>query len=88
MEALSLWEKHRPAVSLLLTDLVMPRGMNGQELARRLVADQPQLKVIYVSGYSADIAGRDFQLRPGEFFIQKPYATDNLLATLRRFLDA
>ena len=87
-EALKLWQEYRRPVSLLLTDLVMPGGMNGQELARKLIAEQPQLKVIYVSGYSADIAGRDFQLRPGESFIQKPYATDNLLETIRRFLDA
>ena len=59
----------------------------ARKLARRLVAEQPQLKVIYVSGYSADIARRDFQLRPATSFIQKPYATDNLLETIRRFLD-
>ncbi len=87
MEALARWPEHRGRVALLLTDLVMPGGMNGQELARQLVAEQPQLKVIYVSGYSADIAGRDFQLRLGESFIQKPYATDHLLETIRRFLD-
>ena len=88
IEALRLWQDHGKPVALLLTDLVMPGGLTGQELARRLVAEQPQLKVIYVSGYSADIAGRDFQLRPGESFIQKPYATDELLETIRRFLDA
>ena len=86
-EALSLWENNRATVSLLLTDLVMPGGLNGQELARRLQAEKPDLKVIFASGYSAEIAGRDFRLLPGEAFINKPFATDFLLETIRRFLD-
>jgi FixJ family two-component response regulator len=74
-------------VALLLTDLVLPGGLGGQELGRRLAVEQPGLKVIFASGYSADIAGRDFQLRPGEAFVQKPFAMDHLLETIRRCLD-
>jgi DNA-binding NtrC family response regulator len=44
--------------------------------------------VIYTSGYSADFAGREFQLGAQEAFIQKPFATDDLLVTIRRLLDA
>ena len=87
VEALQRWEDNRGTVALLLTDLVMPGGMSGQELARQLVANQPQLKVIYTSGYSADIAGREFQLRPGEAFLQKPCPTAQLVETVRRSLD-
>jgi PAS domain S-box-containing protein len=87
MEALDIWQKNSETVSLLLTDLVMPGAVNGRELARRLVAMQPQLKVIYVSGYSADTAGREFELHQGEVFIQKPFATEHLLEAVRRCLD-
>jgi CheY-like chemotaxis protein len=86
VEALQCWEKNRGLVALLLTDLVMPGGISGQELARRLVLKQPHLRVIYSSGYSADTGGKDFQLRPGEAFIQKPYPTETLLETIRRCL--
>jgi PAS domain S-box-containing protein len=86
-EALQRWEHHPGTVALLLTDLVMPGGMSGQELARQLVAQQPQLKVIYTSGYSAEIAGREFQMRPGEAFLQKPCPTAQLVETVRRSLD-
>jgi PAS domain S-box-containing protein len=86
-EALKLWRAHRDTVALLLTDLVMPGGLGGLELGRRLKAEQPGLKVIFASGYSADIAGRDFNLQPGEAFVQKPFATDHLLETIRRCLE-
>jgi CheY-like chemotaxis protein len=56
-EALNVWQTHRKDVSLVLTDLVVPGGLSGQQLARRLQADRPKLKVLYVSGYSADLAG-------------------------------
>jgi PAS domain S-box-containing protein len=85
--ALQLWQAHRSAVALLLTDLVMPGALGGQELGRRLKAERPDLKVIYASGYSADIAGQDFQLQPGEAFVQKPFAKEHLLETIRRCLD-
>jgi len=87
VEALQRWEEHRGTVALLLTDLVMPGGMSGQQLAGQLVAMQPQLKVIYTSGYSAEIAGREFELRPGEAFIQKPCPTAQLVETVRQSLD-
>jgi len=87
IEALAVWREQRETVKLLVTDLVMPAGLSGQELARQLQAAQPNLKVIFISGYSAEIAGRELQLRGGERFIQKPFATDHLLETVRRSLD-
>jgi PAS domain S-box-containing protein len=86
-EALKLWSEQGAAVALLLTDLVMPGAMGGQELARRLLAEQPRLKVIYTSGYSVETAGRELHLRPGERFIQKPYNPEALLQTIRESLD-
>ena len=85
--ALQLWQAHRSTVALLLTDLVMPGDLGGQALGRRLRAEQPDLKVIFASGYSSDIAGQDIQLQPGEAFVQKPFATDHLLETIRRCLE-
>jgi PAS domain S-box-containing protein len=87
-EALSLWPEHRGVVALLLTDLVMPGGLSGQELGRRLRADQPELNIIFTSGYSAEIAGRELPLGGGEKFIQKPYAPSQLLKVVRDSLDA
>ena len=86
-EALEVWQKHRTSVALLLTDLVMPGELGGRELGRRLRAERPGLKVIFVSGYSADIAGRDFQLQSGEAFVQKPFDAEQILETIRRCLD-
>jgi PAS domain S-box-containing protein len=85
-EALTLWPEHRASVALLLTDLVMPGAVGGQELAGRLQAEQPQLRVVYTSGYSVEMAGRELHLRPGEKFIQKPYNPDDLLKILRETL--
>jgi PAS domain S-box-containing protein len=87
IEALKLWQEHGGAAALLLTDLVMPASMSGQELARQLRAEHAQLKVIYISGYSTGIAGQELQLRKGERFIQKPFGPDQLLGTIRQCLD-
>jgi nitrogen-specific signal transduction histidine kinase/ActR/RegA family two-component response regulator len=87
MEALDLWRTHGQDVALLLTDLVMPGGMTGYELARQLQSGQSKLKTIYMSGYSAEIAGREIELRPGEMFIQKPCAAGQLFEAIRRSLD-
>jgi two-component system cell cycle sensor histidine kinase/response regulator CckA len=86
--ALELWRKHRDTVALLLTDLVMPSGLSGQQLAARLRAERPQLKVIFTSGYSAEIVGRQLALGAAENFVQKPAAPEHLLETVRRCLDA
>jgi CheY-like chemotaxis protein/two-component sensor histidine kinase len=88
LEALSLWQSQGPGrVALLVIDIVMPGGMSGNEVARQLQRAQPNLKIIYISGYSAEIAGRELQLRPGENFIQKPFVTHQLLEIVRRSLD-
>jgi FixJ family two-component response regulator len=71
----------------LLTDLIMPGNMNGRELAEKLCTEAPDLKVIFTSGYSADIVGRDFKLEPDLNFLQKPYHPHTLALTVRRCLD-
>jgi two-component system cell cycle sensor histidine kinase/response regulator CckA len=72
---------------LLFTDLVMPDGMNGKELAEKLVRESPTLKVIYTSGYSADIVDKDFPLVEGVNFLSKPYEAHKLAETIRCLLD-
>jgi len=86
-EALELWRANRDAVALLLTDLVMPGGVSGQELAHQLERENPRLKVVFMSGYSVEIAGRELQLRPGENFLQKPFVPAKLLHIIRQSLD-
>ncbi|HEY1790358.1 MAG TPA: PAS domain S-box protein [Verrucomicrobiae bacterium] len=85
--ALEVWEQHKNEISLVLTDLVMPNNMNGRELAEKLWAQSPGLKVIFTSGYSADIVGKDFKLEPELNFLQKPYQPQTLALTIRRCLD-
>ncbi len=87
MEALRVWDQHQGLVHLLLTDIMMPEGISGLELATRLRDRSPQLRVIFTSGYSGDVAGRQLHLQEGENFIQKPFAPQRLLETVRRCLD-
>jgi CheY-like chemotaxis protein len=77
--ALPVWEKHRAEIEILFTDVVMPDGINGLELAQRLEKEKPSLKVIYASGYSAEVAGGDFTGRQGIDFIAKPYSPTDLV---------
>ena len=87
VEALQIWEQHSGPIHLLLTDIVMPEGISGRELATRLQERNARLRVIFTSGYSAEIAGRELALLPGQNFIQKPSAPLEILETVRRCLD-
>ncbi|WP_442887059.1 PAS domain S-box protein [Congregicoccus parvus] len=81
--ALETWSKHRARIRVLFTDIVMPDGLSGIELAKRIRTDAPGLPVVFASGYSADIAGREIDLGAGEHFIPKPFSPEQLLRTLR-----
>jgi PAS domain S-box-containing protein len=87
-KALQVWRESKDRINLLLTDLVMPNQMNGRELAERLWTERPRLKVIFTSGYSADVVGEDFVLRPGINYLQKPYHPHKLALAVRDYLDA
>jgi PAS domain S-box-containing protein len=86
-EALAVWENHRAEIHLLLTDLVMPGGMSGKELSERLRQENPKLKVIYTSGYSAEVVGKDFPLEEGVNFLAKPFPAQALAQTVRNCLN-
>ncbi len=85
-EAMEAAEKHGGRIDLLLTDLVMP-GMNGRELAERLVSAQPTLKVLYTSGYSGTILRDEDQEAIERSFLEKPYTWQNLARKVRSVLD-
>ncbi|MEP6619559.1 MAG: PAS domain S-box protein [bacterium] len=88
VQALRVWEEYTHPIHLLLTDIVMPEGISGRELADRLRQQNPELRIIFTTGYSAEIAGRELKLQPGQNFIQKPSAPMDLLETVRRSLDS
>jgi CheY-like chemotaxis protein len=87
VEALDVWNQHRDEIHLLLTDLVMPGGISGIELAGQLLETNPKLKVIYASGYSAEVASKDFPLKEGVNFLTKPFEAQKLAQTIRNILD-
>ncbi len=87
VEALAIWQKGLTTIDLLLTDLVMPEGVSGQELARQLQRDQPGLRVIFSSGYSRDLFGKNSFLNPDTNFLQKPYRLNILAEMIRHCLD-
>lgn len=85
--AIKVWEAHRAEIKLLLTDMVMPGGMSGRQLAEQLKKDDPNLKVIYTSGYSPGMAGKDIALLEGFNFLAKPYPPTRLAQVVRECLD-
>jgi CheY-like chemotaxis protein len=83
--ALEVWRQNRDAVRLLITDMVMPQGMSGKELAQRLLQENPALKIICVSGYSTEVAGKDLCLKEDVNFSPsrlKPAGSRRLCATV------
>jgi CheY-like chemotaxis protein len=88
LAALELWSEKKPHVDLLLTDMVMPDGISGWQLAEKLKAENPKLKVIYTTGYSPDLMGKDFVIKEGVNFLQKPYPPQKLVQTVRNGLES
>jgi PAS domain S-box-containing protein len=84
--ALKLWQEHQGEIQLLLTDMVMPGGLTGFNLAEKLRAEKPQLRVIYTSGYSTEIR-KAARLGAGAKFLQKPYSPSVLARLVRDSLD-
>ncbi len=85
-EALRLFEQHHGGIDLLLTDVIMPQ-MSGRDLAARLRAAQPTLKVLYMSGYTDDMLAHHGVLEPDVYLLPKPFAPDELGIKLREVLD-
>jgi CheY-like chemotaxis protein len=86
-EALEVWRQSASEIELLLTDLVMPDGISGLDLAERLLADRPGLKIIFNSGYSPIEINTKLLSRSQAHFLQKPYTHTTLTKTVRDCLD-
>ncbi len=84
-EALALVEGYPGKIDLLLTDVVLP-NMNGRELAQRVERLRPGLKVLFMSGYTADAFSKEELLSPDEAFLAKPFTTDALISRIDEVL--
>ncbi|MEI6207618.1 MAG: response regulator [Desulfuromonadales bacterium] len=85
-DAIRLASEHSDKMHLLMTDVVMPE-MNGKDLANKLQSLYPQLKCLYMSGYTANVIAHHGVLDAGVHFIQKPYSLPDLAAKVRDVLD-
>ncbi len=72
-QALETWGKHRKKIDLLLTDLILPDGMAGTELARILQESKPELRVLYTSGYNAERLAKELPQGTHVNLVQKPF---------------
>jgi PAS domain S-box-containing protein len=87
LEALQKWELLESNVALLFTDMVMPDGITGLQLAEKLRSRKPQLRIIITSGYSADLLQETDLAGKGIVFLPKPCRSPILAAAVRRALD-
>lgn len=86
-EALDNWQHRASEIDLLLTDMVMPEGVSGAELAKRLRAEHPGLKVVFTSGYTANEVNTQMLVKMKARYLQKPYSQDDLARTVRESLN-
>lgn len=86
VQALATWEKNKSQVNLLLTDMVMPDGVTGRELAKRLKDSKPSLNVIYTSGYDLEAEAKSDTLDGVARFLHKPYDMRKLLQVVHETL--
>ena len=85
-EAIRIAASHSGPIALLMTDVVLP-GMNGRQVADRIIATRPEIRVLFTSGYAEDVIAHHGVLDEGIAFIQKPYRVVELLAMVRRVLE-
>jgi PAS domain S-box-containing protein len=87
LEALKLWKDCAQEVDILLTDMVMPHGMTGRQLAEQLLSERPSLRVVYTSGYSVDLMASGQKFQEDFNFLPKPYRPEDLVKIVRSCLD-
>src|ERR1700733_10472771 len=85
--AMQIAVAHEGTIHLLLTDVIMP-GMNGRELAQRVSEIRPNMKVLYMSGYTENVIGRNGTLDAGIRLLQKPFTLRDLKSKVREVLDS
>jgi two-component system, cell cycle sensor histidine kinase and response regulator CckA len=84
MQALEIWRDKQSSIQLVITDVMMPGSMSGLDLGQRIAADRPRVKLVYSTGYSADLVGGDHALVEGDNYLPKPYDAGNLSKILTR----
>ena len=88
LRAIRAWREHNGRVDLLLTDIVMPEGISGVDLAEQLRQERPGLKILFTSGYSPEVVGQKVFLEEGVNFLPKPYHPPKLAKMVRDRLDS
>jgi len=86
-EALELWRKHRAEIDLLYTDMVMPGGLSGIDLAQRVLGDKPGVKVIITSGYNTEMPDLSKATEFSLVYLPKPSPAATLLSLIQRCLQ-
>ena len=86
-EALELWRKHRAEIDMLYTDMVMPGGLSGIDLAQRVLADKPRVKVIITSGYNTEMPDLSKATEFSLVYLPKPCAAATLLSLIQKCLQ-
>jgi YesN/AraC family two-component response regulator len=86
-EAIAAFKESDGKFDLLLTDVIMP-GMSGKVLAETLVAELPDLRVLYMSGYTDNVIAQQGVLDEGIFFVNKPLVPSTLSKKVREVLDS
>jgi signal transduction histidine kinase/DNA-binding NarL/FixJ family response regulator len=87
-EAIEQWKRHGEEIDLVVTDMVMPEGLTGAQLADQLISERPNLKMLLTSGYSPEDVGAELQRHPNTRFLEKPYTRLTLAHAVRELLDA
>jgi len=86
-EAIRLAREYPENIDLLLTDVIMP-GMNGRELSGQILSIRNGIKVLFISGYTANVIEQHGVLDKGVHFIHKPFSMNDLSAKVRETLDS
>ena len=86
-EALALWREHRAEIDLLYTDMVMPGGLSGIDLAQRVLADKPRVKVIITSGYNTEMPDLSKATAFSLVYLPKPCAAPTMLSLIQKCLQ-
>ena len=85
--ALEIWQRHKDEIALVFTDMMMPEGVSGRDLANRILAERADLKILFTSGYSLDSVDPDFNSHQMRNFLQKPYNPETLAKAVRECLN-